>query len=85
MEHTLSPAYGRDKKSSGEIVRDFAEGKDFTHECGPFCPSRGRYISIRDFNPGDIATLRYNNLRDSIIVIKSAQGTAGFDNIEVIR
>ena len=53
---TLTPAYGKDYKSSKAVVEGFEEGKDFIIQ------PEGQYCSIRDFNVGDTIHLRYNKM-----------------------
>jgi hypothetical protein len=57
----LTPAYGRDYKSSEAVQKDYLEGKDFVLND---IASRwnGKYCSCRDF-PGKIVELRYDKKR----------------------
>lgn len=66
--HVLTPAYGRKYDTAGKAVMDFLRGKDFIHECAGTChPDANPYISIRNFDIGSQAELRYNHNQDFII------------------
>lgn len=61
MNTTVSGAYGRDYKSIHAMLKDWEGGKDFiVHPSGQYC-------STRDFPPGTIISMRYNNKRDQYI------------------
>ena len=53
----LTPAYGRDYKSSRAVEADFRRGVDFVFRSYPWS---GAYCSIRDFQPGVLVELRYD-------------------------
>jgi hypothetical protein len=59
---TLTPAYGRDYDTPEQAAQDFLAGKDFqwNHPLGK------TYCSIRDFQPGQKAKIRYHHLEDVI-------------------
>lgn len=59
---TLTPAYGRDYRSSSAAIEDFEAGKDFIYH-DPSSPYDGKPCSIRDFPNGGDIKIRYNNLR----------------------
>jgi hypothetical protein len=54
---TLTPAYGRDYDTPEQVQEAFLAGKDFlwNHPLG------STYCSVRDFQPGDTAKIRYNH------------------------
>jgi len=60
---TLTPAYGRDYRSSKDAKADYYSGKDFkfnklNHR------NDGAYCSCRDFID-EVITIRYNRLRNT--------------------
>ena len=57
---TLTPAYGRDYKSTKEAKADYFAGKDFILN-DVSSPYHGKYCSCRDF-VGEQITLRYHRL-----------------------
>jgi len=61
---TLTPAYGRDYKTPAQVQKAFLAGKDFqwNHPWGR------TYCSIRDYQPGDTAKIRYNRKEDITFV-----------------
>ena len=59
LQGTLTPAYGRDYKSKADVIADFRSGKDFRL----VLMSSAGYVSVRDYNEGDMVKLRYNKLR----------------------
>jgi len=61
----ISPAYGRDYKSSRDAAAAFTSGVDFRMESIQF---GGAYCSIRDFAPGVKVEVRYNKLQRVVIV-----------------
>ena len=62
---TLTPAYGRDYKTSEAVIADFESGKDFIlRDISSIWD--GRYTSIRDWS-GKLVKLRFNNSRDTVI------------------
>jgi hypothetical protein len=63
MYYELQPAYGRDYKTSSEVVKDFTSGKDFLgdYQLG------FQLMSIRDLKPGDKVLLRYKQLRSVVV------------------
>ncbi len=56
-QYILTPAYGRDYKTSKEVKEAFQNGKDFVYQ-----PS-GQYCSIRDLPNGAEIIIRYRGLR----------------------
>lgn len=60
----LSPAFGRDYSSRGDVVAAFEAGRDFVL-CSVFHGSG--YVSARDFTPGDRVQLRYGKLRKTTV------------------
>ena len=60
MMTTLTPAYGRDYKSSKEAKQDYLSGLDFILN-DVSSPYNGKYCSCRDF-VGEFVTLRYHRL-----------------------
>ena len=57
LQATLTPAYNRDYASKPEAVDDFRLGKDFVFNLF----GATTYCSIRDYAPGDMVKIRYNN------------------------
>jgi hypothetical protein len=62
MNHTISPAYGRDYKSAAAAKKDWINGKDFRME------PEGCYTSIRDWKSTDCLELRYARLTKLVFV-----------------
>jgi hypothetical protein len=60
-ELVLKAAYGRTYLTKSTVEKDFREGKDFWTPFG--------YASIRDFQPGQEAMLRYGPRGDLITVV----------------
>jgi len=56
---TLTPAYLKDYKSKKALLEEFRAGKDFVYNHGVVAT----YISIRDYDAGQMVKFRYNNLR----------------------
>ncbi len=63
-EGTLTPAYSRNYASSEQAIADFLAGKDFRWNH----PMGDTYCSIRDFQPGQQAKIRYHYLEEVIFV-----------------
>jgi len=63
--HIVSPAYGRDYKTSDAALADWFGGKDFVYES---LGGGGRYCSKRDFGPGERVEIRYNKKADLILI-----------------
>ena len=63
-EGTLTPAYGRDYANESQAHQNFLAGKDFmwNHPLG------STYCSVRDYQPGDTAKIRYNRKEDVTFV-----------------
>ena len=61
---TLSPAYGRDYKSSEQTKKAFFDGKDFKLNT----PWGTTYCSVKDFKSGDRVAIRYSKLHRVTIV-----------------
>ena len=69
LQHTLTPAYGRDYKSAREVREALNAGKDFQLQ-----PS-GQYCSLRDFPPGTQLLCRYRGLRQvCVITVTEVEG-----------
>lgn len=68
MELTLVPAYGRDYKTSQDLIKDWEGGKDFRIATALY--KGGSYTSIRDLQdfPGEHVKIRFNKLADFILV-----------------
>lgn len=65
---TVSPAYGRDYKSSSDAVKAWQDGVDFLLETISGLPA-GRYCSTRDFTePGTEIRIRYNRKQDVTLI-----------------
>jgi hypothetical protein len=62
MNETLTPAYGRDYKSSKAVLADWNSGKDFK------MASTGQYVNNED-GKGKNFNIRYSNL-SKIVVVK---------------
>jgi len=63
---TLTPAYGRDYKSSQSVIKDYLAGKDFILN-DITSPWNGKPCSCRDF-PNQQVKIRYHNLQRITIV-----------------
>jgi len=61
MDVHATPAYGRDYKSKAAVLKDWQDGKDFR------CAVTGRYLSIRDYTPGEV-WVRYKKLTQLVRV-----------------
>lgn len=64
-EGTLTAAYGRSYKTAKAARQDFLLGKDFKWH-HPSTDST--YCSVRDYTPGDVAKIRFNNNRSYVFV-----------------
>jgi len=64
---TLTPAYGRDYKSSQAVKADFESNKDFVFN-NIMSPYDGKFCSKSQFSEGTILHLRYNQNRDVIVL-----------------
>ena len=61
---TLTPAYGRDYCTTMAATKDFREGKDFVATK----MGQSTYCSVRDLPRGTVVMLRFNKLRDVVMV-----------------
>ena len=62
--YKLTPAYGRDYKSSKEVIADFEANKDFTGDY----QLRFQYVNKEQIPKGSTVNLRYNNNRKLAVV-----------------
>ena len=63
---TLTPAYGRDYKSAKAVKADFDANKDFV--VADMFSGSGRYANKQDLPAGSSVNIRYNKLRDVVVI-----------------
>jgi len=65
---SLTPAYGRDYKSSAEAIASLVNGKDW--QIASLMHGSGSYCGISDLAVGDRVSLRYAKLRKQVLFTK---------------
>ena len=65
---TLTPAYGRDYKSKGQVIEALQAGKDFVFNAFGHADD-GRYCSLSDLKDGKF-TVRFGQLRKVVTLTK---------------
>ncbi len=64
-EGTLTAAYSKNYKTARQAKMAFLDGADFMWNH----PTGSTYYSVRDFQPGDVAKIRFANNRNVTFIV----------------